>query len=136
MSDQNNVVKFPGNFSETDQASLSTAEIEAAEVAERQAAMNAIREAAVAAQQPPTMTQKYIASGLVGSEKISQEFQINVPLGMPNHDQANLMLWDAIGRVGGLTVKVDASHYKLYPIKMFEGALDLEVGIVTGNSIQ
>lgn len=111
------------------------AAVEAKEVADRQAATNAIREAAVAAQQPPMMTQKYIASGLVGGEKISQEFQIHVPQGMPDHDQANLMLWDAISRVGGLTVKVNDTHYKLYPIKMFDGALDLEVSIVTGNSI-
>lgn len=137
MSEQTNVVEFPktniGDSSLTDVELMAA--VEAKEVADRQAATNAIREAAVAAQQPPMMTQKYVASGLVNGEKISQEFKINVSLGMPNHDQANLVLWNAIKDVGGLTVKVDDTHYKLYAFNLFDGPLELEVGIVTGNSI-
>ena len=52
-------------------------------------------------------------------EDISQELHINIPAEQPNNDQAALMLWQEIARIGGLTVKENEETYQFYSLGLF-----------------
>ena len=52
-------------------------------------------------------------------EDILQELTINIPAEQPNNDQAALMLWQEIARIGGLTVKENDNTYQFYSLNLF-----------------
>lgn len=50
---------------------------------------------------------------------ITQELHINIPAEQPNNDQAALMLWQEISRIGGLTNKTNEETYEFYSLSLF-----------------
>lgn len=57
---------------------------------------------------------------LKGIEKdIEQELSIHIPAEQPNNDQAALLLWQEISRIGGLTIKEDNNTYSFYSLTLF-----------------
>jgi hypothetical protein len=134
VKEEQGLLEAPANIEQAEQI-FTAAEVADAESARLRAESDAAREAAVAAQ-IPLEKQKYTVSGTLAtghSKPIVQEFEINVPVGMPNHDQASLFIWQALMQQGGLTVKENDKFYKLYPFAAFGvNPLELKVGIVTG----
>ncbi len=57
---------------------------------------------------------------LKGCEQdVDQELHINIPADQPNNDQAALLLWQEISRIGGLTIKEDEENYSFYSLNLF-----------------
>jgi hypothetical protein len=57
---------------------------------------------------------------LKGIEKdILQELTVHIPADQPNNDQAALLLWQEISRLGGLTIKEDNDTYSFYALTLF-----------------
>jgi len=61
---------------------------------------------------------------------IIQETGFPVPVGAPR-DQVALMVWAILVRTGGMSLKIDETHHRLYPLSELE-TVDLEFGTVAG----
>lgn len=64
---------------------------------------------------------------------ISQEFQIHIPPGMPNNDQAAQLVSEAINK-NGIVVKRNEYAYDMYPAGSFD-RVAIDFGVVTGVTL-
>jgi hypothetical protein len=68
----------------------------------------------------PRNVRVVVKGHLKGCEQdIEQELHINIPAEQPNNDQAALLLWQEIARIGGLTSKTNDNTYEFYSINLF-----------------
>lgn len=68
----------------------------------------------------PRHVRVVVKGHLKGIDKdVEQELNIDIPANQPNNDQAALMLWQEISRIGGLAVKETEDIYQFYSLTLF-----------------